>query len=57
MPFTFRVWLVRMGLNGDEFKNTRKHLLDHLEGDQAWRYDKESYPANQKKKIKKQMER
>lgn len=22
--FTFRVWLVRMGLNGDEFKNTRK---------------------------------
>ncbi len=55
--FTFRVWLVRMGLNGDEFKNTRKHLLDHLEGDKAWRYDKESYPANQKKKIKKQMER
>lgn len=23
----------------------------------AWRYDKESYPANQKKKITKQMER
>ena len=25
--FTFRVWLVRLGLNGDEFKNTRNHLL------------------------------
>jgi hypothetical protein len=25
--FTFRVWLVRMGLNGPEFKNTREHLL------------------------------
>ena len=37
--FTFRVWLVRMGLNGPEFKNTR----DHLEGDRAWRYDKDSY--------------
>ena len=35
--FTFRVWLVRMGLNGDEFKNTRDHLLANLEGDRAWR--------------------
>ena len=41
--FTFRVWLVRMGLNGPEFKNTRDHLLANLEGDRAWRYDKDSY--------------
>jgi len=41
--FTFRVWLVRMGLNGEEFKNTRDHLLKHLEGDKAWRHDKDSY--------------
>ena len=34
--FTFRVWLVRLGLNGDEFKNTRDHLLANLEGDRAW---------------------
>ena len=41
--FTFRVWLVRMGLNGDEFKNTRDHLLANLEGDRAWRYDRSTY--------------
>ncbi|MCI8479214.1 MAG: hypothetical protein HFE97_12940 [Oscillospiraceae bacterium] len=48
--FTFRVWLVRLGLNGEEFKHTRDHLLAHLEGDRAWRYDKGSYEVNQKKK-------
>lgn len=48
--FTFRVWLVRLGLNGPEFKNTRNHLLANLEGDRAWRYDKESYAVNKKKK-------
>ena len=48
--FTFRVWLVRLGLNGPEFKNTRDHLLANLEGDRAWRYDKDSYEANKKKK-------
>ena len=48
--FTFRVWLVRLGLNGEEFKNTRDHLLANLEGDRAWRYDKDSYEVNKKKK-------
>lgn len=33
--FTFRVWLVRMGLNGPEFKTTRDHLLANLEGYRA----------------------
>ena len=36
--FTFRVWLVRMGLNGPEFETTRDHLLAKLEGDRAYRY-------------------
>ena len=48
--FTFRVWLVRLGLNGEEFKHTRDHLLAHLEGDRAWRHDKDSYEVNKKKK-------
>ena len=48
--FTFRVWLVRLGLNGTEFESTRKHLLEHLSGDRAWRYGKENYEANKKKK-------
>lgn len=38
--FTFRTFLLRLGLIGPEYKNVRKHLLDHLEGDKAWRYDK-----------------
>ena len=55
--FTFRVWLVRLGLNGDEFKNTRNHLLANLEGDRAWRYDRDTYEANKKKKKSREMER
>ena len=54
--FTFRVWLVRLGLNGPEFKNTRDHLLANLEGDRAWRYDKDSYESSKKKKHR-EMER
>jgi hypothetical protein len=48
--FTFRVWLVRMGLNGPEFKNTREHLLANLEGNRSWRYDKDSYEKAKHKK-------
>ena len=52
--FTFRVWLVRLGLNGPEFKHTRDHLLANLDGDKAWRHDKDSYAVNQKKKKKRE---
>ena len=55
--FTFRVWLVRLGLNGPEFKNTRDHLLANLSGDRAWRYDKDSYEVNKKKKKNRGTER
>ncbi|MDL2218018.1 amidoligase family protein [Christensenellaceae bacterium OttesenSCG-928-M15] len=41
--FTFRTWLLRMGLIGDEFKTARKLLLQELEGDKSWRYDKDVY--------------
>ena len=55
--FTFRVWLVGLGLNGPEFKNTRDHLLANLDGDRAWRYDKDSYEVNKKKKKHREPER
>ena len=55
--FTFRVWLVRMGLNGPEFKTTRDHLLANLEGDRAWRYDKDRYESTKKQKKTKEIER
>lgn len=35
--YTFRVWLLRLGLIGDEFKTARTHLLNHLEGNIAWK--------------------
>ena len=36
--YTFRTWLLRLGLIGDEFKTARLHLLANLKGDIAWRY-------------------
>lgn len=36
--YTFRTWVIRIGLNGEEFKNVRKHWADLLEGNPAWRY-------------------
>ena len=55
--FTFRVWLVRLGLNGDEFKETRDVLLANLDGDRAWRHDKDSYKVNRRKKRNRENER
>lgn len=38
--FTFRVFLIRLGMIGDEYKNARKILLEKLEGNGAFRYGK-----------------
>ncbi|MFG6364058.1 amidoligase family protein, partial [Schaedlerella sp.] len=46
--FTFRTFLLRLGLIGPEYKNVREHLLENLEGDPAWRYDKSTYKCLQK---------
>jgi len=35
--YTFRTWLLRLGLVGEEFKTARLHLLAHLEGNIAWK--------------------
>ncbi|EHN13426.1 amidoligase family protein [Clostridium sporogenes] len=35
--YTFRCWLLRLGLIGDEFKNCRMHLMKSLDGDSAFR--------------------
>ncbi len=43
--FTFRTFLLRLGLIGPEYKNVRQHLLENLPGDRAWRYDKIRYPS------------
>ena len=36
--FAMRVYLNRIGFIGDEFKNCREHLCQHLSGNSAWRY-------------------
>lgn len=35
--YTFRTWLLRLGMIGDEFKTARKFLLENLEGSIAWK--------------------
>ena len=35
--YTFRTWLLRLGLNGKEFETARYHLLKDLPGCIAWR--------------------
>ena len=38
--FAFRTWLIRLGMNGDEFKAARKVLLAKLSGNSAFRSPK-----------------
>jgi hypothetical protein len=35
--YTFRTWLLRLGLIGEEFATCRKFMLQNLSGDIAWR--------------------
>ena len=35
--YTFRTWLLRLGMIGDEYKTARLHLLENLSGNSAWR--------------------
>lgn len=43
--YTFRCWLLRLGLIGDEFSTTREHLLANLTGNAAWRNDPNTYDS------------
>ncbi|MCM1267483.1 MAG: amidoligase family protein [Bacteroidales bacterium] len=36
--YCMRCWLLRLGLNGDEFKTCRHHMTKNLSGDSAWRH-------------------
>ena len=57
MRYSFRVWLLNLGLIGEEFKNYRTHLLKHLEGDIAWRHPEDGIAARAKLKEKRELER
>lgn len=49
--YTFRCWLIRIGLNGQEFKNCRKHLLSHLEGNIAWLHPEDAIKQRERLKA------
>lgn len=50
--YAFRIWLLRIGMNGDEFKTSRKILLENLSGHTAFRTKEEEtrWKARQKEK-------
>ena len=55
--YTFRTWLIRIGLNGQEFKNCRKHLLSHLEGNIAWKNPEQAIAQRERLKAERQATR
>jgi hypothetical protein len=55
--YTFRVWLLRLGMIGDEFKTARKHLLDHLEGCIAWKDPAQAQRQKERLRQKREAER
>lgn len=46
--YALRIWLTRVGMNGSEYKTTRKILMKNLSGDSAFRTEeeKERWKAN-----------
>jgi len=54
--YTFRTWLLRLGLIGDEFKTARLHLLEHLDGCIAWKDPAQAEQQKQRLKQKKEKE-
>ena len=54
--YTFRTWLLRLGLIGDEFKTARLHLLEHLDGCIAWKDPQQAERQKERLKQKKEKE-
>ena len=54
LRYSCRVWLINLGLNGDEFKNCRKHLISHLDGCISWRHPEDAIA--QRERLKQQRE-
>ena len=54
--YTFRTWLLRLGLNGDEFKTARLHLLKHLDGCIAWKDPAQAEAQKERLRLKREKE-
>ena len=50
--YAFRIWLLRLGMNGDEYKASRKILMENLSGHSAFRTQDEEtrWKVRQKEK-------
>lgn len=55
--YTFRVWLMRLGMMGDEYKTARRILLKNLKGHAAYRTKSQAEVAKEKLKLKREAER
>lgn len=54
--YTFRTWLLRLGMIGDEFKTARKFLLENLEGGIAWKDPEQALRQKERLRAKKEKE-
>lgn len=55
--YAFRIWLLRLGMNGDAYKSTRKVLMQNLGGHTAFRTPEEAEKAKAKNKAKREAEK
>lgn len=55
--YAFRIWLMRLGMKGDEFKAARRILLKNLKGHAAFRTKDQEVAASDKYKQKRAAER
>jgi hypothetical protein len=55
--YTFRTFLLNLGLIGDEYKNIRKHLLENLEGNIAWKNPEDALRQREELKAKREAEK
>lgn len=54
--YTFRTWLLRLGMIGDEFKTARKFLLENLEDSIAWKDPTQAERQKERLRAKKEKE-
>ena len=54
--YTFRTWLLRLGMIGDEFKTARKFLLENLEGGIAWKDPEQAEKQKDRLRAKREKE-
>ena len=57
MRYSFRVWLLNLGMIGDEFKNCRMHLLKHLDGNIAWRHPEDALAQRERLRAERETAR